>query len=682
MAEPPVVKDAAALKHNALSAYEAAVALLQHKVDFPPDVDSTSKDADEWIADLYVQWLICSNFWREAGVKRQDWNDVEYALLACLPSVDKGLLDESCGKFNELVHCAHKYLIPNLCPVPLDTPSPSLEPESHVQAPVLLRTIAPLLALKPTTPPSPKEKMPALRQQQSMVPVTPQRTRKVTPNPSDSSEAFQKDWTSPLHSKPAQQLKIGPPVNAMQSEVLTRASSRALAIDAAARTNIIHGPDPNLGPLREGNVVIPLSDRQLLFFLGTDDEEERIQEDLVTSRAAFFEDDGLADNISNLDDDEPVPPQDEPMGFDKDEPSSDDEEPSPPPTNLAHCLHQEPRISFVFDEVTEDFVKSHPTIFLPRPAVSPASSQDLRHSAHSCGSPVNPDATYLKAIQGSKVDVKKKNKDAKGKDWATEAKVPRKCVRTEDNATQLKDKLASKKPKLKETIIIDEDESAVATKVICRHGPGLSRPLPVTLGVSGGGFGEKVPSSANVVKNRIKSIGILVVDRDFGNFIEVDKSYWSKEVAPFVGEQHTTACDHCRHLGTQCRKLLMHTVKCVRCHYSKLPCKVNGVAVLNPVKHYRPKGYDAVNTFEGTLNAIETNNATISELTQQYLAGLSIFMHMDSIQAQASHLCGCLYPIEDEDEEDGEEDDDGEAPEDVAEGVTGPSKQKKKGKSG
>ncbi|PBK85936.1 hypothetical protein ARMGADRAFT_1086982 [Armillaria gallica] len=269
MAKPPVVKDAAVLKHDALSAYEAAVALLQHKVDFPPDIDSTSKDVNKWIADMYIQWLICSNFWRDTGVKRQDWNDVEYALLACLPLVDKGLLDESCGKFNKLVHRAHKYSIPNLHPVPLDTPSPSPEPVLQVQTPAPPRT---------KTPPPQKETTPVPHKQQSLVPVTPQRAapqhapdiagsilklnmpaancaatttsshfmapstaqktgqlamsqRKVMPKPSDSSEAFQKDWTSPLHSKPGQQFKTGHPINATCSEELTRTSSRALAVD-------------------------------------------------------------------------------------------------------------------------------------------------------------------------------------------------------------------------------------------------------------------------------------------------------------------------------------------------------------------------------------------------------------------------------------------------------------------
>ncbi len=149
--------------------------------------------------------------------------------------------------------------------------------------------------------------------------------------------------------------------------------------------------------------------------------------------------------------------------------------------------------------------------------------------------------------------------------------------------------------------------AAIATKIVHICGPDPSKPLPITLSVSGGGFGEKFPSSVKIVGNGVKSIGVLIVNKDFSDFVEVDKSYWSKAVAPFMGKQvsfsivsllawwvfrqYATPCDHCQHLGTQCHKLLTHTVKCVCCHYSKLPCKVDGVAVLNPVDHYHPKGY-------------------------------------------------------------------------------------------
>ncbi|PBK91805.1 hypothetical protein ARMGADRAFT_1081221 [Armillaria gallica] len=695
MAEPTDPVELA--KVQAQDLYNATAIAIEDLLDDFPNSTWDSTRMDTWLIDAVSHLATCEKYWSPAGVTSKAWYKLKYIAFART-------------EFNELVKQALDYELDVVLsmtgswvvtPTPLPAPSKTMVPMPP--------------PLKLTTPLLQKETTPAPQKQQSSVPVTPQRMSssnvqasdpmrvnisrpsmpkftapstaqrtgqssmiqgKVTPrsmvddntSPSNSTEAFQKDCL---------------PVQATRPEVLTTASSHALAIDAASHPTVIRGPDPNLSPLREGNIIVPSSDCQPLFLPGTDDEEEQIREDLVTGGTALFEDDGLADNISNLDNDEPVPPQDEPMDLDKDEPPSDDEEMSPPPTNIAHRLCQEPRISFVFDEITGDFVKSYPTIFLPRPTVPPASSQDLRRSARLHGSPVNPDATYLKAIQGSKVDVKKKkNKDAKGKDRATEAKVPHKRTRTEDNTTQLKDKPASKKPKLKETIIIDEDESAVATKVVRRRGPGLSRPPPVTLGVSGGGFSKKVPSSAKVVRNGVKSIGVLVVDQDFGNFVEVDKSYWSKAVMPFVGKWYTSACHHCQHLGTQCRKLLTHTVKCVCCHYSKLPCKVNGVATLNPVEHYHPKGYDAVNTFESTLNAIEVNNIAIAVITQQFLAGLNVVAHTDSIRAQASRLRGCLDPVEeDEDEEDDGQDAEDKAPDNVAEGISGPSK-KGKNKSG
>ncbi|PBK92320.1 hypothetical protein ARMGADRAFT_1081109 [Armillaria gallica] len=112
MAKPLVVKDPTMLRHEALSSYEAAAALLQHKVDFPPDGDSSSKDVDEWISEVYIQWTICSNFWKPAGVKKMTWNDAEYALLECLPLMDKALIDDSRESFNTLVHRAvHQLLL-------------------------------------------------------------------------------------------------------------------------------------------------------------------------------------------------------------------------------------------------------------------------------------------------------------------------------------------------------------------------------------------------------------------------------------------------------------------------------------------------------------------------------------------------------------------------------------------
>ncbi len=62
------------------------------------------------------------------------------------------------------------------------------------------------------------------------------------------------------------------------------------------------------------------------------------------------------------------------------------------------------------------------------------------------------------------------------------------------------------------------------------------------MGVGGGGFGEKVPPSAKAIKNGLKSIGVLEVEEDFGDFVKVDGRYWDKEVAPFVGERVSNVC--------------------------------------------------------------------------------------------------------------------------------------------
>ncbi|PBK81677.1 hypothetical protein ARMGADRAFT_1091077 [Armillaria gallica] len=399
--------------------------------------------------------------------------------------------------------------------------------------------------------------------------------------PPGSSGTFQKDWSSPLHRKPGQQFKIGPPKDTTHSEAPTRASSHAFAIDATARPNVIRGPNPNLDSLQEGNVLVPSTDGKPLFLPGTDDEEEQAQEDLVETGR-------VDEEVAGTDGEEGA--------------QSSDEATSPPPTNMARRLRQEPRFSFIFNETTGDFIESHPTIFLPRPALPTSQSQVPCQSARSHTSPTNPTAAYFKAVQSSKPDAKKKRKDAKSKGKISETV----------------DKLAVKKLKLKGHHVDDVE-------------------VVLTLGVSRGGFGEKVLLAAKAIKNGIKSIGVLKVDQDFGEFMEVDQSYWSKAVVPFVDE----------------------------------------VAVLNPVEHYRPKGSDTVNTFEATLNAIEANNAAITEITQQYLAGLSLFTHTDNIHAQASHLRGCLDSIEEGEDDNNDESEEDEVPDDIAEGESSPSKKRK-----
>ncbi len=84
-----------------------------------------------------------------------------------------------------------------------------------------------------------------------------------------------------------------------------------------------------------------------------------------------------------------------------------------------------------------------------------------------------------------------------------------------------------------------------------------------------------------------------------------------------------------------------------------------------------------VNSFESTLNAIEANSTAISLVTQQYLVGLSILAHTNSIRAQMFNLRRCLAPVEEEEEEADSKEEEDEAPSNVAEGESGPSKKRK-----
>ncbi len=62
-------------------------------------------------------------------------------------------------------------------------------------------------------------------------------------------------------------------------------------------------------------------------------------------------------------------------------------------------------------------------------------------------------------MQKSNPDAKeKKRKNTKDKAKVSDAAIPRKRARTEDDPVPVKDKLAPKKPKLKETVVVDEDE--------------------------------------------------------------------------------------------------------------------------------------------------------------------------------------------------------------------------------
>ncbi|PBK68364.1 hypothetical protein ARMSODRAFT_1019924 [Armillaria solidipes] len=477
-------------------------------------------------------------------------------------------------------------------------------------------------------------------------------------SPSGGYVFFPPDQTSSLHYRRGHPFKIGPPTNDTHIEKPTHPTLSPLhVVDAATCPVLLPGPDP---ACREGSIPSPLSSCQPLFYPGTDDEEEQSCGVMVDEE--HVEESGSEGGASQgQEDDAPTPPLNNPIDVDWEPTWQSDDDSSPPPTMVHRQKH---KILFMFDDTTGDFEDPHPTIFLPRHPTP--QDQEPHRSTHPRASPVDPDATYLKMTQGSKSSGNKKDKknhaessnkkDAKGK---KKELASLKRARNDDDDSQPVDMPVTKKLKSKDAKV-DEAEVVHATPAFQKHGPALSKPPAMIMGISGGGIGEKIPSTVKPIKDGLKSIGVLVVEEDYGKFVK-----------------YTKPCDTCRRRGTHCRKLLTHTIICVHCHYAKQPCKVDGEVMLNPVSHYRPKGYKAINTFESALNTIEVNNAAVTSLVQQFLAGLNVLSHTESIRVQSSCLCKCLNPVEevvvaDEDSE----------VESVAEGVVGPLKKKKKAKSG
>ncbi|PBK79625.1 hypothetical protein ARMGADRAFT_1092949 [Armillaria gallica] len=689
MAEPTDPAEVAALK-----AYDDACSKLVDLQENLPDTDAEGA-VDAWVLSVYSLWQIVWANWAKAGISSRAWRSVETTLVETLPNIHEDSITMAFVEYNELVARAKQSGI-KLFPLPVpEAPvrrqSPALRAGSQASSPLQTRqkSVAP-----PTTPraPTPSEKTPVPFQRSPPRGQTP-----ASSSPKGPASSSDSNWPVPVRRLANSKPKTKPLANS--SSLGLRENDARLESSAwgAYNASFSHRPGPSKSsfgfsfgpatllpsfsqpndagadsvnqetvahPSNTGVLAVDAKTRSNIIpqgsssTQGTDDEDEEGFRNPQQGQGTI---DGEVFAGVGADDEVPTPSG----------PVPSDLAAGPPP-----YYRREPEISFVFDDMTEDW-DPYPTIFLPRPQRSVPSEQELRRSSRPRASPAGHDAAYLAAAQGSKP--KKDKKNEKNKNKGTDTTAPRKHARHADNEDETTERPAPKKPKVKDIVVVSDDEPTVATKAVRKRGPGPSKPPPVTLGVSGKGFGEKVPSSAKVVKNGIKTIGVLAVDKDFGDFIEVDKAYWNKEVAPFVGERYTEGCDHCKRLGTQCRKFLTNTVICVRCHYAKLPCKVNGVSALNPIDHYCPHSYKTLNAFLAALDTLGQHANSIEDILLNYLSGINVLSHVAGLRLQASRIRECAAVDGIVDEEDGGEDEDeeGEAPGDVAEGVAGPSKKRK-----
>ncbi|PBK92553.1 hypothetical protein ARMGADRAFT_1080615, partial [Armillaria gallica] len=496
MAEPTDPAEVAALK-----AYDDACSKLVDLQENLPDADAEGA-VDAWVLSVYSSWQIVWANWAKAGISSRAWRGVETTLVEMLPNIHEDSITMAFVEYNELVARARQSgikLFPLPVPeVPVGRQTPALQAGSQASSPLQThqKSVAP-----PTTPraPTPSEK--------TLVPFQRSPPRGQTPassTPKGPASSSDSNWPVPPNDAGADSVN--------QETVAHPSNTGVLAVDAKTCSNII----PQGSSSTQGAVAFHSSSCESLFYPGTDDEDEEGFHNPQQGQGTI---DGEVFAGVGADDEVPTPSG----------PVPSDLAAGPPP-----YYRREPEISFVFDDMTEDW-DPYPTIFLPRPQRSVPSEQELRRSSRPRASPAGHDTAYLAAAQGSKP--KKDKKNEKNKNKGTNTTAPRKCARHADNEDETTERPAPKKPKVKDIVVVSDDEPAVATKAVHKRGPGPLKPPPITLGVSGKGFGEKVPSSAKVVKNGIKTIGVLAVDKDFGDFIEVDKAYWNKEVAPFVGER-------------------------------------------------------------------------------------------------------------------------------------------------
>ncbi|KAK0485622.1 hypothetical protein IW261DRAFT_1559053 [Armillaria novae-zelandiae] len=598
----------------------------------PEDADVSTVNL--WVIDAKVHWESCTQHWRQAKVTSLEWHKLEYKLLEVFSRVPDDLVAYSCMEYNELAKHVLQFSM-DVVPVPLSQmpAQPSVPKEStpstapHGPRTATLASVSSVLPARSVSrssiiPPSLAFAVSQLPKASSLVRPHPILNKSLSTIPADalsSAAIFHLDSDSPLHPRPSSLPGPGVTESVAPSEGSIRSSWQLLVVNAASRPQVLPGPNPT----QEGSGTFLSCGCMPLFFPGTDDEDE------PPTPGAIDKGKGKEIVPGTEDDEDEFPSQAVPPAFMViDEEDSD----SPPPTNTARRLCS-PVVASGSAPITVSEVRPHLSIHQADPNSvffkllgAPAAKKSKKGSLKKSKFDNPPPAPNNSATEGTMKASRSSKKGSKGKETAEVAK-----------------------------------GGVVATQVHHPRGSSRIRPPLAAMGVQGGGFSEEVTADYKAIENGLKTIGVLVVSWDFGDFVEVDKALWNKKVAPFVGEQYVQPCDQCHHKKTQCCKFLTNSVLCVRCHYAKLPCHVNKVPVLNPLQHYRPQAYKSINAFDGAMDTLEQYADSLEDIVINYMAGIDTLMS-DSNQAEEV--------VEEGDAE-------GYDADEVAEGEPGPSRKHK-----
>ncbi len=99
-------------------------------------------------------------------------------------------------------------------------------------------------------------------------------------------------------------------------------------------------------------------------------------------------------------------------------------------------------------------------------------------------------------------------------------------------------------------------------------------------------------------------------------------------------------------------------------------------------RHFSDLEYisETLNAFLAALDTLGQHADSIEDILLNYLSGINVLSHVAGLRLQASRIRECAVAdgiVDEEGDEDEDEDAAGEVPDDVAEGVAGPSKKRK-----
>ncbi|SJL18945.1 uncharacterized protein ARMOST_22548 [Armillaria ostoyae] len=664
MAKPSSVRDTAALQHEALSTYEAAAVLLQHKAGFAPN-NCAPNAVDKWISDAYVQWALCDEFWKPAGIKKKVWNDLEYAVLEKVARVDQDDISWAGSDFNKLALHMHDYGL-HVHPIPLEprTPSPlpsSQKPSAPSPLPSKQQSMAPATPRHSATKPTPDLSVPVNKlnlmapspdastlTSRTQVPVKTALSipaqamlKPPVPNPSSSSANIaQPPVSNP--SKPANQ--AGQQTAPLQKKV----TPRPLNLEAiqSSKTMLPSSTAPKkLASLMKPKVLAPPSGATT-----------SLPPQTGVDNSGWG---SPARSHVSLTDDPPPSLVENFVSFPKDFTSPLHKKPDQqlkigPPSNTTHSEASAQSLSsrpLAVNAPDRSTIVPGPDASLQPDGTIPY-CPPTRLSLFFPGTDEEEERVQEDLVQGEQVpgtDSEDSNFQGPVDDAPTSPMDvdKNKGQQSDDNSSPLPTQSCHKTHQISfvfndvtgdfeephPTIFLPRRPAPQEQNPCCSTRPHTS-PVNQDVAYLKMTQGSKPLKVKKDKKHRVESLS------------KKDAKGKKKELVPLK---------HVRNDNNDSHPVDMPATKKLKSKDAKVD-----------------EAEEAINTFESTLNAIEVNNAAVTSLVQQFLAGLDVLLHTESIRIQSSHLHKCLNPVEEviADDEDNEV-------EEVAEGVVGLSKKKK-----